>query len=144
MDDPQPAEGKLAPDLLRDLINFREFLAMRDEAMRKLLGRNMAPSRLRDEIVRLALIEFGHGRHNRLSFYQRELTGFAGRFAVRDEVHRLSKIGVLVLENDPNDQRAIIVRPSRVLVSWCVEYTRILRDEIRRWFLDTPDQLRNG
>lgn len=134
--DPPAEEGALNSDTLRDLMVFRDFWARRDAAMAALLKRKLPPTRLRDELVRLILIEFGHGRHNRLSFYQRELAAFAGSFAVRDEVHRLAKMGVLVLENDPSDRRALIVRPASSLVHWCENHISVLRNEMRRLFID--------
>src|SRR5438067_239636 len=131
MKNPKPAsDGTLDPETLRDLMCFDEFFAIRDKAVRALL-RNMTPTKLRTELIRLVLIEFGLGRCNRLSFYQRKLAPLAGRFAIRDEVHRLSNIGALVLENDPTDRRALIVRPSRTLVEWCSKVLPTLKSELR-------------
>lgn len=131
----RPAKlGTLSADVLRDLVTYREFLVRRDAAMAILLGKRMPPTRLRDELLRSVIVEFGYDRRNRLSFYQRTLEPFAGRFAVRDEVHRLSNIGVLILENDPTDRRSLIVHPTEWLIDWCEDQTRLLKFEIKRMF----------
>lgn len=138
MNDPRPAaDGTLDPETLRDLMRFDEFFAIRDKAVRA-LGPNMTPTKLRTEMIRLVLIEFGHGRANGLSFYQRKLESLAGRFAIRDEVHRLADFGLLVLENHPKDRRLLIVRPSHTLVEWCEKQVPILKSEILRLFLLPP------
>lgn len=141
----QPAaDGSLDPETVRDILAFEEFYQLRDKAVRALLGRGLSPTRLRYDLMRLAIVEFGQGRIHGLSFYQRELAVFAGRFAIRDEVHRLATAGVLVLENNPTDRRALVIRPSSALVAWCEKQVPILKSEIRRLFLTPPIPGKNG
>jgi hypothetical protein len=116
---PEPtASGSLSPDAMRDLWVWQEFARARRQMFSAFLGANIRGNPHRDELLRLILLEHGRGQHRRLSFYVREMNAGWGRAAIRDEIDRLSHLGVLILENDPNDARAMLVRPSARFVDW--------------------------
>src|SRR5689334_8337224 len=116
---PRPAApGSLSRAAMHDLIVMRAFLRSRHEAFAAFIGSNMRRSILRDEVVRLALLEHALGRSPRLSRFQSELSSFGSKFAVRDEVQRLSRLGALVLGKDTTNARAVVVSPSQRLADW--------------------------
>jgi hypothetical protein len=120
--EPTPAvRGSISREAQRDLWIMREAMATRARLFNEFLGVRLRPSRIREAILRVCLIEFADGHERRLSFYQRALAEHGSSFAIRDEVHRLAHFRVLILENDPKDARAILVRPAQHFVDWYVE-----------------------
>jgi hypothetical protein len=141
---PTPAElGSLSPEALRDLWLLHEFTRARQTLFAAFAVKRLRRNPQRDEILRLVLLEFGQGRHRRLSFYQRELGTQGSKFATRDEVHRLAQIGVLILENDPTDARSLLVKPSAQFVDWYSNQVPRLKSEWRRLIAAWHAEFRN-
>jgi hypothetical protein len=103
---------------MHDLMVMRAFIQARHEAFAAFVGVKMRRSVMRDEIVRIALLEHAKGRSPRLSHFQSELAKFGSKFAVRDEILRLSHRGVLVLGKETENGRGVVVRPSQGLADW--------------------------
>lgn len=124
--------GTLDPDAHRELIVMQHFLTQRDKAMDELLGMRLRRSRLRDEVIRLVVIEFGHDRAHHLSFYQTACAGLASSFAVRDEIRRLAGLEIVLMMPDPKDHRSVCIEPTQRLIDFYSEEMPRMVHSIRR------------
>lgn len=113
--------GSLHTDVHRGLLMLRGMLAERDRAFMDAFGGIARRSHLRDEITRIALIEFGNQSIQSIGFYQRECRAMASASGVRNELGRMHDMGVVILQGDRDDHRYIDVVPTQGLVDWASE-----------------------
>lgn len=119
MDHPA-APGSLPASAVNDLITLRAFERHRDKLLEQLFGSKMRRSRLREEIIRLAVLEHGLGRSRTTAYYKRECAALGSTTAIRQEIARCVSFQLLILEEDPDDLRAQRVIVTQRLVNWYV------------------------
>jgi len=132
------------PALFQDFLKLLRLLEIREASLRAFAGQVATKTPVSGTLLRLVLLELGGGRVQRLSYYQRELRQIASRFAVRAEVHRLASMGILVLQDDPKDARAIRVMATTKLVSWYKKHVCHLASEAHSLFRDEATPAGNG
>ena len=88
--------GSLPPDVLADLVALRNFLEGRDRALEVLIGRKLPRSHLRDELIRMVVIEFGFDRSRTIADYQKACAHLGGHAAVRGELHLMGESGLVM------------------------------------------------
>ena len=137
---PDAEPGSVAADVLADLILLREFFANRDLALARLLGSRGGHVRLRDEMLRLAVIEFGQGRTRNLAFFVFECSALGSTSAVRNEIRRLAMFGCLNLRDDVLDTRSTLVVPTEKLVRWYCQQMPRATDEVQRIFVSKREE----
>lgn len=126
-----PAErGSLTPAALRAARGMHAFMVEGYELLEALIGSKLPRTYLRNSIIRLAVIECGEGRRQKIAYYQQHLAAVAGKFAVREEIYTLASLGLLVLQESPTDKRLTCVAPSQRLIEW---YCRVAAPLITRF-----------
>lgn len=119
-----PAEaGSLAAEALADLIALRKFVEARDNALESLLGGTLKRSPIRDELMRLIVIEFGFGRVRNVAFYTRTCAHVDNSSEVERELYLLDELRVVILTPGGKDGRTLDVVPTKKLVDW---YSRVM------------------
>lgn len=117
------AFDSLRADTLRGARLLTEILAVRDESLEQVLGVRLPVTRMRETLMRTAILQLGEGRHQNITFYNEACAHLGSSFAVRTELDRLSGLGVFVLNPNPFDRRAVVVAPTKRLVR---SYERII------------------
>ena len=135
----EAAPGSLPRQALSDLILLRSFYSARDRALRGLFGAGLRRNQLRDEIVRLCLIEFGHDRIRRVSFYQSEFRNLASRSSIQDEIRTLAALRLLVTRPDPANRSAVLVAPTKGTVAFYSNSVALLADDVRQIFVSRQE-----
>ena len=135
----EASPGAIDPELLRDLTILHEFFENRALLLEQLLGGTLPRSPVREFIIRLSVIEMGHGRVRTVFFYQREGRLLAGSSVFKTEIMRLADRGALVLRSDPKRPRARLVVPTERLVAFYSTQMPRLKAAIREVFGTSPD-----
>ena len=112
--------GSLAADALADLVVLQEFAQDRDRALQRLFGQRLGRSHLRDELIRLVVIDFGLGQSRSLRAYQKACAPIGSASATREACRMMSDLGLFVLASVPRDKSrsATLVLPTQRLVDW--------------------------
>ena len=115
----QPAmPGTLRPGVLADLVGLRSFLDGRDRQLEVLFNSKLPRSHLRDELIRMVVIEFGFGRLRSLAHYRRSCKHLGTPGETVRELHRLVEHGLAVLLPGERNHRVWHIAPSQRLVDW--------------------------
>ena len=112
---PAAAVGPATAALARIL---REYDEGRRRAFDRLLGRRYRPSPLRDELIRMAILDCQAGTPRRITDYRVLLAHLGSRPAVHEEVRRLVDAGLMAVEPGVRPRRGAVVRPTQRLVDW--------------------------
>jgi hypothetical protein len=131
--------GALDPTIHRNLILAQRWSDTRDRMLSALLGDGAQRSPLRIAVVRIALIEFGYGRHMPMGHYQHECRRLASSFAVRDEIYRLKSMHMLVTRHPDNDNRVTLITPTFRLINGISRIVPKLAGKIERYFMERAD-----
>jgi hypothetical protein len=110
--------GSLEAGPLNDLIVLRQFELNRDKVLARLFGVKLRRSRLREEMLRILVIEFGLGHTRQVSFFIKECKALGSASAVRLEISRLCSLGLTILRDDPEDARSARVVPTQKIISF--------------------------
>ena len=95
----------------------------------------MPPCPVRDMLLRLSVIEWGHGRTHSIYWYQREGKPIAGRTVIRTEIMRLVSRGALSIGPSPDSRKALLVRPTRKLLDFYATQMPRLREIVQSLFV---------
>jgi hypothetical protein len=130
--DGQAAElGGLPPDIRRDLIGFRDFALIREQALAEIVGAPNNRSQLRECIIRQMMLAYTDNRILHMSEYQALCRRFASAPAIRTEIDRLKAKRVVTLRRSATDLRVIEVWPTLRTVTWYRTHIPELRSKIR-------------
>ena len=137
------AFDSLRADTLRGARLLTEILAVRDGALEQVLGVRLPVTRMRETLMRTAILQLGEGRHQNITFYNEVCAHLGSSFAVRTELDRLAGLGALVLRPNPFDRRAVVIAPTIRLVR---SYERLIDrlDELFRASLIDTESGRQG
>jgi hypothetical protein len=113
-----------------DIGLLREFTLNRERHMARLFGRTVRRSPLRDELLRLVMLNFAQGALERVATYVRACADFATGPSVRSEIETLVSTGVVVLVRDEMHPRAYLVAPTTRVVAFYNEQMPRLRHEL--------------
>ncbi len=127
------ARGSLQADVLADLVALRRFVDARDRALDSLFGRKLARSYLRDELLRMVVIEFGFGRMRTIAHYQKACPHLGTSAAVRGELHLLAELGLIIYLPSESDRNALQIGPSQKLIDWYSGQMPQLMDEVEQF-----------
>lgn len=103
--------------IAEDIGVIRELLARREHAAERLFGSSGKPvAALRSELVREVFCAWVDGRTLRPGAVSRQLSSYATRGTVFNEIKELARLGVLQVSNDEHDKRAKCLLPTDALV----------------------------
>jgi hypothetical protein len=132
-----PAEfGTLSPQVHGDLILIRDWQALRDAEMVKLLGADAANSLLLQEMVVFCLTEFGHGVRWSVRAYQDACDHLASRETIRAAILRLVDRHLFLVIAVPEDKRINLVCPTRRLIKWSSAAIPRMEGAMIRFFIE--------
>jgi hypothetical protein len=110
--------GSLDAGPLNDLIVLSQFELNRDKLFAKLFGTRLRRSRLREELLRTILVEFGLKRVRPINFYKRTLSDLGSATAIRMEIDLLACLKLLVVKNHPTNARQSQVVPTVKMIAF--------------------------
>ena len=123
------ARGSLQADILADLVALRRFYEARDRAFDALVGRKLPRSHLREELLRMVVIEFGFGQLRTVAHYEKVCAPLGSSAAIRGELHLLAELGLVLYLPAETDRKALQVGPTQTLVDWYAsQMPQLMRD----------------
>lgn len=132
MTDNTPATpGTLNDEALEDLITLQGFIEDRYETLQRLIGRRLGRSQLRDELIRMVVIDFGRGVQRNMAAYQRLCLHLGSVSATRGELHLLADVRLFALVVLPDNRRSTLVLPTQRLIDWYSEQMPGLLEQVQ-------------
>lgn len=122
--------GALNAHVAADIAILQEFFSNRDRIMAQLFGRPLRRNPVRDELLRLIMLEFSQENQRRIAFYVRACSCHATAPSIRSELDLLVHADLIRLVDEPYDRRAKSVAPTTKLVSFYNERIPQLRKEV--------------
>ncbi len=110
--------GLLSEVVASDVAMLQRFFAARERQMSILFGRTLRRHPVRDELMRLLILEYAAGRRRRPAHYIKECASLATAPSVRSELHLLEHAGLVKMIDDDSHQGASLVAPTRKLIDF--------------------------
>jgi hypothetical protein len=117
--DPQIAELGLLTDIVAaDVAMLQSFFSAREAQMATLFGRKLRRNPVRDELIRLVVLEYAAGHRRRPAYYIKKCASLATAPSVRSELHLLQHVGLIVMIRDATHAKASLVAPTQRLIDF--------------------------
>ncbi len=122
--------GLLSEDVAADVAMLQNFFATRERQMSALFGKTLRRHPVRDELMRLLILEYAAGRRRRPAHYIKECASLATAPSVRSELHLLEHSGLVKLIDDVSHKGASLVAPTRKLIDFYNDQMPRLREAV--------------
>lgn len=108
--------GALDPEVATDILNLRDLVLERRASIAKMTGRPSWRDPLRDELLRLVVINHAGRTVGPTTHYYAVCRHYASAPIVRRKIEELVRFGLLTLAPAENDQRSTLVWPTEKLI----------------------------
>ena len=110
--------GLLTDVVAADVAMLQNFFSARETQMAALFGRKLRRNPVRDELIRLVVLEYAAGRRRRPAYYIKKCASLATAPSIRSELYLLQHVGLIVMVDDVTHAKASLAAPTRKLIDF--------------------------